>query len=78
MKPKPKNIKMKKVLFVLTAAVAFSFASCKKCIECTYEYGGVKATSGEVCGKKKEIDDVKALWEGYGKTYGVTTQCVDK
>lgn len=69
---------MKKVVLALTVAVAFSFASCKKCIECTYEYAGSKFSSGEVCGKKSEIEDVKKVWEGYGTTYGVTTKCEDK
>jgi hypothetical protein len=69
---------MKKVVLALTVVTAFSFASCKKCIECTYEYSGQKFSSGEICGKKSEIEDAKKSWESTAKTFGATASCVDK
>lgn len=70
--------KMKKITLALSVVFAFAFASCQKCIECTYEAAGQKVSSGDICGKKSEIEDAKKTWENTGKTYGVTTTCMDK
>ncbi len=69
---------MKKVLLfgVAVAFAAVSFSSCKKCITCTYEYLGVSYSSGEVCGKKSEIEDIEDTWKAYEETYeGVSVTC---
>jgi len=55
---------MKKVLTILAiAAFAFSFTSCKKCIECTIVAGGITTSSQEYCGKKSEIQQFEDDWD---------------
>ena len=69
---------MRKILLltVLSAFFAVGATSCKKCITCTYTFGGQTYSSGEVCGNKDDIDAVEAQWEAAGTLAGVTTSCV--
>ncbi|HQW06713.1 MAG: hypothetical protein IPH05_02025 [Flavobacteriales bacterium] len=61
---------MKKFLvFAAAAAFVFALPSCKKCSTCKYTYsdgagGTTTVTTGEACGKKKDID----AWESACKT----------
>lgn len=68
---------MKKVLLFGVAVVfaAATFTSCKKCVTCTYEYAGVSYSSGEVCGKKSEIQDLEDTWKAYEELYDITVTC---
>lgn len=68
---------MKKVVLALFVA-ALGFSSCKKCVECTYEVTGVKVTSGEVCGRRSEIEDIKEKYNAAAKADGVTASCFEK
>lgn len=53
---------MKKALAIIAIGVyALSFASCKKCYDCTITILGIESTS-EVCtAKKSDIDDLEAV-----------------
>ncbi len=64
-------------LSLVVLGIAFFAASCKKCVTCSYEVNGQEFTSGEICGKKSEIDDVKTTWENAGTAVGVETTCKD-
>jgi hypothetical protein len=74
---------MKKVFSIVAAVViAASFASCKKCTTCKYDYSafGVNYTYTypETCGKKKEINDFKTACKNAASNYGATCSCTDK
>ncbi len=69
---------MKNTAILTLVISSFLLASCQKCIECTYEAAGQKVSSGDICGKRNEIEDAKKTWESTGETYGVKTTCIDK
>lgn len=74
---------MKKVFSIVAAVViAVSFASCKKCTTCKYDYSvlGVNYTQTypEQCGKKKEIENYKKDCKNKAAVYGATCNCTDK
>jgi hypothetical protein len=73
---------MKKIFFVIIAIVAISFASCKKCTTCKYDYSllGVNYTYiyPEQCGKKKDINDFKTACKKVAEVNSSTCTCTDK
>ena len=69
---KLKFIAMKKLLSLgLVALFAVSFASCKKCYDCSYEFLGTTTTS-ELCSgdgvSGSELDDAVSTLEAFGYT----------
>ena len=73
---------MKKSLFIaLGCAFVMSFASCERCMECSYEVPviGTTQTSGEICGDKDEIETLEETWEAAAAAaVGATATCVEK
>lgn len=73
---------MKKIfLIVITAFVVAAFASCKKCVTCSYEYDYVGekmvVTYPQECGNSKKIKDFKATVEADANRHGVESSCVN-
>jgi hypothetical protein len=68
---------MKKTILALGVfAIATSILpSCEKCITCTYDFGGVEYSSGEVCGKSDDVDAVEAQYEAAAALVGVPVTC---
>ncbi|HOV10363.1 MAG TPA: hypothetical protein PLT47_03445 [Bacteroidales bacterium] len=69
-------------MFLLAVAVVtvIAFASCKKCVTCSYEYDylGQKqvVTYPQECGSSKKINDYKATVEADAQRHGVESSCV--
>jgi hypothetical protein len=76
--PEPQNntFNMKKAL-ILLAVATFSFAlpSCKKCTTCTVSMAGISASSGETCGKKKDIDAAEKKCKDDAAAIGANCAC---
>lgn len=81
-----KNIDMKKMFSILALGLfgVLAFSSCQKCTTCKVMNGDTEITStGEVCGKQKDIDAAKASMEAANATYKAagmdyTVVCTDK
>jgi hypothetical protein len=50
---------------------------CRQCIECAYEKGGRRITSGKVCGKKAEVDATREKWLKMGIRDSAEVRCFD-
>ncbi|MFK7948264.1 MAG: hypothetical protein AB8G11_11775 [Saprospiraceae bacterium] len=69
---------MKKSLFIaLACAFVMSFASCEKCVECTYDVNGTSFPS-ELCGNSDEVEAFQTAAEAAAVLAGTTATCVDK
>ena len=68
---------IKKIITGLFAfAAIFFITSCQECIECYYEDSNGKVhTSGNTCGTKEEVEDVREEWETIGEVYDVEVTC---
>ena len=71
---------MKKVLFIAVAiAATFAFASCKKCVTCSYEYDYLGAkqtvTFSQECGTSKQNKTYKDNSEAEANLHGVSATC---
>jgi len=71
---------MRKIVLISVAVIAVvAFASCKKCVTCSYEYeylGETKVvTYPQECGASKKINDYKATVEADANRHGVTSTC---
>lgn len=68
------------MIFVAVFAVA-AFASCKKCVTCSYEYEYLGAkqvyTYPQECGNSKQIKDFKAKVEADANRHGVESSCTN-
>jgi len=68
-------------MFLLAVAVlsVFAFASCKKCVTCSYEYDylGQKQVVSypQECGSSKKINDYKDMVEADALRHGVESTC---
>jgi hypothetical protein len=67
---------MKSLIILLVVAVVCG--GCKRCVECSYTFGGQQYSSGSICGTKKEIEDARELWNDNAKVVGTTAVCVDE
>jgi hypothetical protein len=68
----------KLTLFVVAAAAAFSFTSCKKCSTCSVKYntpmaGQQEYTAPEACGKKKDVEAYESAFKSAYSSYGTVT-----
>ncbi|HNW90156.1 MAG TPA: hypothetical protein PKN48_10870 [Bacteroidales bacterium] len=73
---------MKKLFLISVAFVTvLAFASCKKCVTCSYEYDylGQKevVTYSQECGSSKKIKDYKATVEADAQRHGVESTCTN-
>lgn len=69
---------MKKSLFIaLACAFVMSFASCEKCVECTYDVNGTPVTN-ELCGNNDEVEAFETASQAAATLAGTTATCVDK
>jgi hypothetical protein len=71
---------MKKVLFIAVAiAATFAFASCKKCVTCSYEYDYLGAKQSvllpQQCGTSKQNKNYKDNAESEANLHGVSASC---
>ena len=62
---------------VVVFSFAFTMVSCEKCIECSYTYDGQTITSGETCGRRVEIDEIRKEWEKDAEVFNTTAECID-
>jgi hypothetical protein len=63
---------------LLLSIVLMLGSGCKRCVECSYTFGGQTYSSGSICGTKKEIEDARELWNDNAKVVGTTAVCVDE
>jgi hypothetical protein len=73
---------MRKIFLIsVTIITVIAFASCKKCVTCSYEYDylGEKqvVTYPQECGSSKKIKDFKATVEADANRHGVTSTCTN-
>lgn len=73
---------MKRVLVsAAVIALVISAVSCKKCVNCEYQYvyldDTVTVQYSEQCGSSKEIKDFKISKEAEAKRYGTELTCED-
>ncbi len=71
---------MRKLLIVFVAFTGvLAFASCKKCVTCSYEYdylgGKQPVTYSQECGNTKKINDYKETVEADANRHGVESTC---
>ena len=75
-------LSMRKISVIFVAVIAVvAFASCKKCVTCSYEYDylGQKqtVTYPQECGSSKKIKDFKATVEADANRHGVESTCTN-
>jgi hypothetical protein len=74
---------MRKIFLIFVAAFTVAaFASCKKCVTCSYEYEYVGenlvVTYPQECGSTKKLKDFKATVEADANRHGVESTCVNE
>ncbi|MBU0763325.1 MAG: hypothetical protein KJ607_00655 [Bacteroidetes bacterium] len=70
-------MKTRIIAFASLVFLTASFFSCRKCTTCSYYIGDSPISTGEVCGSKKDIEEIKTEWKGYETTYNTTVTCTD-
>jgi len=74
---------MRKIFIIIIAAFAVTaFASCKKCVTCSYEYEYVGeqmvVTYPQECGTSKKLKAFEATVEADANRRGVESTCVNE
>jgi hypothetical protein len=66
-------------LLALSFLGAMLFASCEKCVTCSYKAIGLPPYSADYCSKRsKDIDAFKKSVSESAQVYGTSATCVDK
>lgn len=73
---------MRKIFLISVAVIAvITFASCKKCVTCSFEYDYLEqkivVTYPQECGASKKIKEFKATVEADANRHGVTSTCTN-
>jgi hypothetical protein len=71
---------MKKIILIsATVFISFVFASCKKCVTCSYEYEYLVQTQTvaypQECGSSKKIKEYKDMVKADANRHGVESSC---
>lgn len=72
-------MKYSKLILFIFVALGTSFASCKKCVTCSYNAPGYPPYTSDYCSKRtKDINTFKKLVSDDAQTRGSSAQCIDK